>query len=156
MSTGANGFGFRHDPWVADAACNGLDPDMFFPDKGESSGPAKQVCAACPVREDCLTMAVELNLTSGIFGGMSARDRRKVRRERGLAPPLPPRPERCVNGHPLTDETSARTHWGGWRCRTCDAGYQRRAAARRRAEAEKFDPGYWERRGLRVVNGGKR
>lgn len=156
MSTGETRFQFRRDGWVADAACNGLDPDLFFPEKGETSKPAKEVCAGCPVKADCLDMAVELNLSFGIFGGLSARERRVVRRQRGLTPPLPPRPEACVNGHELSDETATRSHYGGWRCRVCDREYQQRAAARRRAEAEMFGDGYWERRTLRVVQGGRK
>jgi WhiB family redox-sensing transcriptional regulator len=155
VSTGERGFEFRYDAWRVDAACNGLDPDLFFPEKGETSKPAKQVCAGCPVKAECLSMAVELNLSFGIFGGLSARERRVVRRERGITPPLPPRPETCVNGHELTDETATRSHYGGWRCKVCDRAYQRRAAARRRAEAENSGDGYWERRSLRVLPGGR-
>lgn len=44
-------------PWAALAECRGLDPQLFFPTRGdmESMREAKAVCAACPVRAECLT-----------------------------------------------------------------------------------------------------
>jgi len=46
--------------WRTTAACIGLDPDMFFPGFSDVRGrnAAKQVCAACPVRPDCLAEAL--------------------------------------------------------------------------------------------------
>jgi WhiB family redox-sensing transcriptional regulator len=127
-------FGFRHDPWTADAACNGLDPDMFFPQKGETSRPAKQVCLGCPVREECLSMAVELNLGFGIFGGLSARERRVVRRERGLAPPMQPPPDVCSKNHPMSPDNVIVRADRGRRCKTCFQEYQRGYQRNHRAE----------------------
>lgn len=145
---------FTRQPWIDQAACNGLNPDLFFPEKGQTSGPARRVCASCPVAAECLDMALEQNLQFGIFGGMSARERRRERMVRGLAPPPPPRPATCSKGHPQVDGDCVPSHHGGWRCLVCDREYQRRRTARRR-EAERLGDGYWERRSLRLIQGGQ-
>ena len=146
---------FARQPWIDRAACNGLNPDLFVPEKGQTSGPARRVCAVCPVAAECLDMALEQNLQFGIFGGMSARERRRERRVRGLAPPPPPRPERCSNNHELTDETCTVSFHGGWRCKVCDRAYQRRARERRLLVEQAGENAYLERRSLRIVQGGK-
>lgn len=71
--------------WRDLAACNGHDPDLFFP-AGET-GPAarkiakaKTICASCPVVEDCLTYAIETNQVAGVWGGLTEDERRPVRR----------------------------------------------------------------------------
>lgn len=68
--------------WRMMAACLGMDPELFFPGKGEALTPAKAVCASCPVRTECLDWGMEEGF--GIWGGTSDRDRRKMRKERGL------------------------------------------------------------------------
>jgi len=52
---------------------------VFFPGRGESAGPARQVCAACPVRQPCLDYAVSNRIVHGIWGGLAERDRRALR-----------------------------------------------------------------------------
>jgi WhiB family redox-sensing transcriptional regulator len=71
--------------WRDLAACNGHNPDMFFP-AGET-GPAatqiafaKNVCASCEVSEDCLSYAIETNQVAGVWGGLTEEERRPVRR----------------------------------------------------------------------------
>jgi WhiB family transcriptional regulator, redox-sensing transcriptional regulator len=71
--------------WRDLAACNGHDPNMFFP-AGET-GPAidlirsaKRVCASCEVADECLSYAIETNQMSGIWGGLTEDERRPVRR----------------------------------------------------------------------------
>ena len=61
------------------AACRGADPDLFFPERGESAEPARQVCAQCPVREPCLDYAIANTIVHGIWGGLSERERRALR-----------------------------------------------------------------------------
>lgn len=73
------------DPWKQYANCLGVDPDLFFPERGASTKEAKRVCSACVVRTDCLEYALENGEKFGIWGGMSERERRRVRRERALA-----------------------------------------------------------------------
>jgi WhiB family transcriptional regulator, redox-sensing transcriptional regulator len=68
--------------WRSQASCKGIDPDLFFPDRGAATGPAKAVCAGCAVRADCLEYALEASERFGIWGGMSERERRGLRRAR--------------------------------------------------------------------------
>jgi WhiB family redox-sensing transcriptional regulator len=71
--------------WRAEANCRGVDPDLFFPERGATTGEAKAVCAACVVREDCLEYAIANGEKFGIWGGMAERQRRVLRRARRRA-----------------------------------------------------------------------
>jgi WhiB family redox-sensing transcriptional regulator len=66
--------------WYERAACLEADADSFFPEKGGSSRPAKRVCSACIVRTECLAYALENDERFGIWGGMSERERRQLKR----------------------------------------------------------------------------
>lgn len=68
--------------WVEHAACSGVNPDLFFPDRGASLVDAQRVCACCPVRVDCLEYALETGEKFGVWGGKSERERRLLRRQR--------------------------------------------------------------------------
>jgi WhiB family redox-sensing transcriptional regulator len=70
--------------WQAQANCMGVDPDLFFPERGASTREAKEVCRGCVVREDCLEYALANGEKFGIWGGLSERERRKIRRRRAL------------------------------------------------------------------------
>jgi hypothetical protein len=52
---------------------------VFFPGRGESAGPARQVCAACPVRQPCLDYALTHGISHGVWGGLAERERRPLR-----------------------------------------------------------------------------
>jgi WhiB family redox-sensing transcriptional regulator len=71
--------------WQVRANCMGVDPELFFPERGASTREAKEVCRGCVVREDCLEYAIANGEKFGIWGGMSERERRRVRRARVLA-----------------------------------------------------------------------
>jgi WhiB family transcriptional regulator, redox-sensing transcriptional regulator len=71
--------------WQDYANCLGVDPDLFFPERGASTREAKEVCRGCVVREDCLEYALGNGEKFGIWGGMSERERRRIRRQRALA-----------------------------------------------------------------------
>ncbi len=43
--------------------------EVFYPGRGETAGPARQVCARCPVCQQCLEFAVSNRIVSGIWGG---------------------------------------------------------------------------------------
>ncbi len=73
------------ESWQARGNCVGVDPDLFFPERGESVAEAKAVCATCVVRAECLAFALEHNERFGIWGGLSARERRAIRRARRQA-----------------------------------------------------------------------
>jgi len=70
-------------PWREAAACLDVQDEVsFFPDKEDLGGivRAKAVCASCPVADECLSWAIETNQTEGIWGGHTAKERRKLRR----------------------------------------------------------------------------
>ena len=77
-----SGGGDDSKDWMAYALCAQTDPEAFFPEKGGSTHDAKIVCQACAVRADCLTYAIENDLRYGIWGGLSERERRKLRHQR--------------------------------------------------------------------------
>jgi WhiB family redox-sensing transcriptional regulator len=68
--------------WQRQANCMGVDPDLFFPERGASTREAKEVCRGCVVREDCLEFALVNSEKFGIWGGLSERERRRIRRRR--------------------------------------------------------------------------
>lgn len=70
--------------WQERANCLNVDPDMFFPVRGVSTSEAKAVCRACAVREECLEYALATCQKFGIWGGMSERERRRLRAARRL------------------------------------------------------------------------
>ena len=71
--------------WQLAANCLGVDPDLFFPERGASTKEAKAVCQGCEVRADCLEYALANGEKFGIWGGLSERERRRIRRQRALA-----------------------------------------------------------------------
>ena len=68
--------------WQDQANCLGVDPDLFFPERGASTREAKEVCRGCVVRNDCLEYALDNGEKFGIWGGLSERERRRLRRQR--------------------------------------------------------------------------
>lgn len=79
-------------PWVARAACRDIaDPNIFFPEHSQAQfGAAKQVCRACPVRDECLDYALRNNIEAGCWGGCDPLERKRIRRKpRGVSVPLP-------------------------------------------------------------------
>lgn len=75
----------RDNSWQPSANCLGVDPDLFFPERGASTREAKETCRGCVVRPDCLEYALDNGEKFGIWGGMSERERRRLRRQRALA-----------------------------------------------------------------------
>ena len=72
------------DDWRADAACWGVDSDLFFPEPHQSADPAREICAECPVAADCLGYALRSHIVHGVWGGKSPDERRQSRRTRVL------------------------------------------------------------------------
>jgi Transcription factor WhiB. len=66
--------------WQSDALCAQTDPEAFFPEKGGSTRDAKKICGSCEVRSLCLEYALANDERFGIWGGLSERERRKLRR----------------------------------------------------------------------------
>ena len=68
--------------WRVDALCAETDPEAFFPEKGGSTREAKRVCTGCTVRAECLEFALGNDERFGIWGGLSERERRRLRVQR--------------------------------------------------------------------------
>ena len=66
--------------WQADALCAQTDPEAFFPEKGGSTRDAKRTCSGCEVKAQCLEYALENDERFGIWGGLSERERRKLKK----------------------------------------------------------------------------
>lgn len=66
--------------WQERALCAQTDPEAFFPEKGGSTREAKRICAGCDVRAECLEYALAFDERFGIWGGLSERERRKLKR----------------------------------------------------------------------------
>src|ERR1700739_5152338 len=67
--------------WQDRALCAQTDPEAFFPEKGGSTREAKRVCRSCEVRAECLEYALENDERFGIWGGLSERERRRIKRQ---------------------------------------------------------------------------
>ncbi len=68
--------------WRNKAACQGLDPDVFYPPEDDEAIAAKEICGGCPVQEACLEHALSLREKDGIWGGCTERERRRIVRQR--------------------------------------------------------------------------
>ncbi len=66
--------------WQEQALCAQTDPEAFFPEKGGSTREAKKVCLSCDVRVDCLEYALGSDERFGIWGGLSERERRRLKK----------------------------------------------------------------------------
>jgi len=66
--------------WQDRALCAETDPEAFFPEKGGSTREAKKICTGCEVRAECLEFALANDERFGIWGGLSERERRRLRR----------------------------------------------------------------------------
>ena len=78
-------FEWDTDDWRDNADCRHTAPDLFFPigttglalDQIEA---AKAVCRGCDARPACLEFALATNQESGVWGGTSEEERRKLRK----------------------------------------------------------------------------
>jgi len=69
--------------WHERALCAQTDPEAFFPEKGGSTREAKKICTGCEVRAECLSYALAHDERFGIWGGLSERERRRLKRAAG-------------------------------------------------------------------------
>lgn len=72
---------FDSQPWAELALCSQTDPEQFFPEKGGSTRAAKTICDGCEVRAECLIWALDNDERFGTWGGLSERERRKLKGE---------------------------------------------------------------------------
>jgi WhiB family redox-sensing transcriptional regulator len=79
---GLLGIGMEADAqsWQERALCAETDPEAFFPEKGGSTREAKKICTGCEVKAECLEYALANDERFGIWGGLSERERRRLRR----------------------------------------------------------------------------
>lgn len=64
--------------WAESAACRGMDVTLFFPGRGQDFRTAKATCASCPVRIQCLNLALANDEQFGIWGGLAVEDREAI------------------------------------------------------------------------------
>lgn len=69
-----------NEEWQDRALCAQTDPEAFFPEKGGSTREAKKICQRCAVRSECLEYALGHDERFGIWGGLSERERRRLKR----------------------------------------------------------------------------
>jgi WhiB family redox-sensing transcriptional regulator len=70
-------------PFLDDASCRGLDPEMFYAEGSAAIAHAKSLCSVCPVQQACLQWALQRE-EFGVWGGTTARERAAIRRQRGV------------------------------------------------------------------------
>jgi WhiB family transcriptional regulator, redox-sensing transcriptional regulator len=68
------------EEWQERALCAQTDPEAFFPEKGGSTREAKRICQGCEVKDECLESALANDERFGIWGGLSERERRRLKR----------------------------------------------------------------------------
>ena len=88
-------------PWMADGLCRQHPEVTWFPAKGQSLAPARELCATCPSRAPCLAYALADESLAGVWAGSSARERRALRSQNGHKERRNPRhgatPDRTTN-----------------------------------------------------------
>lgn len=69
--------------WRLSANCAQTDPELFYPEPGESLDPARKICASCPVAKECLNWALKHEEWYGVWGGLSEKQRRNLANGKG-------------------------------------------------------------------------
>ena len=116
------------------AACRGIDADLFHPDRGVSTAEAKAVCMSCAVRAECLEFALQNVEKFGVWGGTSERERRRLRRERGISETRPRPPCGTTAGY------SAHQRYREDACQACKDALAIEQQFRREELGRQFDP----------------
>jgi len=73
------------ESWQSKALCAQADPEAFFPERGGSTKEAKRVCQGCDVRAECLEYALRNDERFGVWGGLTERQRRKLKRRQDVS-----------------------------------------------------------------------
>lgn len=110
--------------WRDAADCTSADPEIFFPEKGriDQAAAARRICAGCPVKTECLEFALENDEEWGVWGGLSERERRRLKS--GGVVPL----RRCRAGLHVMSDANRSTDG---RCRACRNASDRLARSRK-------------------------
>ena len=69
------------EEWRDKAACLTSDPELWFPKVDHQASRAREICGACPVREQCLALAIANDERDGIWAGMNRTERNAARRQ---------------------------------------------------------------------------
>ena len=69
--------------WRDKANCKGMDPNIFHQKRGETKDKAVAICVGCLVVKECLHYAMSNSIKTGVWGGLSERQRRKLRSNKG-------------------------------------------------------------------------
>lgn len=103
--------------WWSVAACRYADPDLFFPVSASGKSlqqvtEAKEVCARCQVRAECLAFALRTNQLHGVWGGMAEEERYRAANAGAVGAgdkscSMPARSITAQAGHPKPTESSA-------------------------------------------------
>lgn len=122
--------------WALQAACAGMDTEIWFIESEAAHDLAKSICVRCPVQEACLQAAIEIPGTFGVWGGKTKRQRTRMaavprqRTKREVAPggmaAINAAKTHCKNNHPFDDEN---TGWNGTKryCKKCQRERSQRA-----------------------------
>lgn len=94
----------RIEDWRDRAACTQVDPELFFPEPGESPRNAKSICASCEVINECLTWAIETDEQFGVAGGLTRLERRRLVNPHVRSREHVRNPGEQSNRHPWTPE----------------------------------------------------
>lgn len=102
--------------WMHQAACRGMDTEIWFIESEAAHDLAKSICVRCPVRDACLQAAIEIPGTFGVWGGKTKRQRTVI--ARGV-----PRQRKthCIRGHEFTEDNTRISPTNGQRvCLACE------------------------------------
>jgi WhiB family redox-sensing transcriptional regulator len=61
-----------------DIACKDVDTNLFFSELKSKVEKAKSICNSCPVKSECLEFALKDGIEFGIFGGVTADERKEL------------------------------------------------------------------------------
>lgn len=110
----------RDASWMPQAACKGMDPNLFFAGPGEDVDQARHVCWECPVIEQCRDYGIDEKF--GVWGGLSGKERRQLRFGRRPLPDI---------NHGTNGGYMAHLRRGERPCDTCRAAHQADKSERR-------------------------
>jgi WhiB family redox-sensing transcriptional regulator len=122
-------------PWFVDAACKGLNPNVFMPQRGENNKvkEAKKICEDCPVQQQCRDYGLRLSQlfdTHGIFGGWTRQERKKELERQGLNIRRWGTSDMSTVNHGSNAAYLMHTYAGEEPCELCQEGKARRSRNR--------------------------